>query len=142
MRLWYFELLPYLDDFHLVSQWRELLAIKGAIEKNGSPNHRLVNKVLDYTLGEFKAYCSKVLCELDKRGIKTQKAKRNEIWSWYSDKFKGEDFIEKDTLFEGWHDDRYLRQCYFNLEEKHDCGIVSDEAWGKIEEFYKERIKE
>ena len=65
MRLWHFRLLPYLDNFHIVAQWRELLAIKGAIDKNGTPKHRLVNMVLDYSIVEFVKYCSLVTLELD-----------------------------------------------------------------------------
>jgi uncharacterized protein (TIGR02328 family) len=68
MRLWHKDLLPYLDDFHIVSQYRELLAIKRAIDKNGTPNHRLVNKVLDYSIEHFKAYALLVKLELVKKG--------------------------------------------------------------------------
>ena len=70
MRLWSFQLLPFLDDFHIVAQWRELLAIKGAIDKNGTPNHRLVNKVLDYDIKDFIEYTSLVCYELNRRHIK------------------------------------------------------------------------
>lgn len=30
---------------------------------------------------------------------------------------------------------RYLTQCFFNLQEKYDCGGITDEEWGQIEEF-------
>ncbi len=33
MRLWHYALIPYLDNKHLVSQWREILAIKRQWEK-------------------------------------------------------------------------------------------------------------
>ena len=37
--------------------------------------------------------------------------------------------------FPGWHTDRYLLQCYFNLEEKYDCGMIPEYEWKPIEEF-------
>ena len=141
MRLWHYGLLPHLDDFHIVSQWRELLAIKGAIDKNGTPNHRLVNKVLDYTLRDFKAYCLLVVGEMDKRGISYQKSKLAEIYHWKCDLFNGEQSYFS-SMFEGWHSDRYLTQCYYNLQEKADCGIVSEKAWLEINKFYKENSNE
>ena len=140
MRLRHFGLLPYLDDFHIISQWRELLAIKGAIDKNGTPNHRLVNKVLDYTLSEFKQYCVKVVQELDKRNIKYIHSKKLEIWNWHSDLFAKEDFIYRKNPYNGWHNDRYLTQCYYNLQEKADCGIVSKVAWERIDKFYRKEM--
>ena len=35
-------------------------------------------------------------------------------------------------IFGDWHNDRYLMQCYYNLQEKHDCGGISDDEWQKI----------
>ena len=38
--------------------------------------------------------------------------------------------IEKDnTLFEAWHDKRYLLQCFYNLQEKFDCGGLTPDEW-------------
>ena len=43
-------------------------------------------------------------------------------------------------LFDGWHNDEYLRICYANLLEKHN-GIgksrVTDEEWQRLCEGYK-----
>lgn len=30
------------------------------------------------------------------------------------------------------HNQRYLQQCLFNLEEKYDRGIISQQGWEKI----------
>ena len=136
MRLWDFRLLDKLDDFHIVSQYRELLAIKRAIDKNGTPNHRLVNKVLDYSIGDFKAYTLLVQKELEKRGIKYIKKNIEEILNWKSNCFKNEKQNQSDLLYYGWHNHRYLTQCFYNLEEKYDCGIVSESAWKNISNYY------
>ena len=41
--------------------------------------------------------------------------------------------IKTDKMFEGWHDDRYLMQCYYNLQEKFDCGGIIFDEWKMIE---------
>lgn len=130
MRLWHYSLLPYLENQHIVSQWRELLAIKGAIDKNGTPNHRLVNKVLDYSIAEFKTYTILVVEELKKREIRFDKNKYLEIIRWESEHFTNK--AENEVLYASWHNKRYLRQCFYNLEEKADCGIVGKTAWDRI----------
>lgn len=142
MRLWHKDLLPYLDDFHIVAQYRELLAIKRAIDKNGTPNHRLVNKVLDYSLLEFKLYTIKVKEEMVKRNIKYIKSKFEEVMSWECDKFKPFKKGENKPLYFNWHNLRYLIQCFYNLEEKYDCGIVSKGAFKKINQFILDYTKE
>lgn len=140
MRLWHYQLLPYLDDFHIVAQWRELLAIKGAIDKNGTPNHRLVNKVLDYSISDFKFYTYLVKEEMVRRKIKFIAKKYIEIEDWDCELFNN--LHQSKKLYDNWHNTRYLRQCYYNLEEKHDCGIVSKGAWEKISQFYDKFLKE
>lgn len=139
MRLWHYELLDCLDDFHVVTQWRELLAIKGAIDKNGTPNHRLVNKVLDYPITDFKWYFIKVKEELVKRKIKYNNKKALEVYNWHCDKFAkptSYEWNKNEKPYEDWHNNRYLTQCYYNLQEKYDCGIVSKNAWQKVENKY------
>jgi hypothetical protein len=39
---------------------------------------------------------------------------------------------EREKLFKDWHNDRYLLQCYYNLQEKHDCGGISDDEWLRL----------
>lgn len=141
MRLWHKDLIPVLPKAQLVSQWRELLAIKGAIDKNGTPNHLLVNKVLNYSLMEFKMYATIVYHEMLFRGYKPSKIKYNELTSWECDKFNN----KSETcglVYETWHNIFYLRQCYFNLEEKYDCGGISQDEFDKIDDLYFDKTGE
>lgn len=48
MRLWHKNLIEVLPDKQLIAQWRELAAIAKKVILRGTPNHGLVNKVLDY----------------------------------------------------------------------------------------------
>ena len=59
-----------------MAQWRELSAIAGAIQKNGTPNHVLVNFVLDYNYDNFISYAYYIRQEMTNRGIRTM----NSVW--------------------------------------------------------------
>lgn len=32
-------------------------------------------------------------------------------------------------LFKDWHNERYLRQCLLNLQEKYDCDAIPEKEW-------------
>ena len=128
MRLWHKDLIPVLPREQLVAQWRECSAIAGAILKNGTPNHILVNKVLDYSIDHFINYSILIRAEMTRRGYKTMQSVEDKIVS-PNPNFNR---IPQAIMFEGWHNDRYFIQCYYNLQEKYDCGGISPEDWKKI----------
>ena len=127
MRLWHYKLIPVLPDKMLVSQWRECIAIKRQWEK-GTLKHRLVSYVKDYDKDYFMHYVNMVINELGARNIKYQSKYYTEI----------RDFCNPNYYIGGAyyreHNSRYLRQCYYNLQEKYDRGIVIEEEWDKIVE--------
>ena len=128
IRIWHKELIPVLPREQLVAQWRECSAIAGAILKNGTPNHILVNKVLDYSLDQFIQYSQMVRNEMTHRGYRTMDSVMKKIDSLTN----GHAECLPEHLYEYWHTDRYFLQCYYNLQEKYDCGSVSPEDWEKI----------
>ena len=71
MRLWHKDLIPVLPREQLIAQWRELSAIAGAIQKKGTPNHILVNFILDYDYDNFISYAAEVREEITNRGYRT-----------------------------------------------------------------------
>ena len=64
MRLWHKDLIKVLPRQQLVSQWRECCAIAGRLAKYGTPNHLLVNKILDYHPDHFVFYANLVVKEI------------------------------------------------------------------------------
>lgn len=56
MRIWHYELLPYLPDKQFKGQLRELVAIMHTWRDRGNTNHLLVNRVMDYDKGELTFY--------------------------------------------------------------------------------------
>ena len=129
MRLWHKDLIPYLPRQQLVSQWRECCCIARNIHENGTPNHILVNKILCYSPEDFNSYAGMVIAEMNKRGYSIDPER---FWRWRDNKH----FFGGDILFKGWHNRRYLEQCLMNLEEKYDCGGITNDEWAIIvEEF-------
>ena len=128
MRLWHKNLISALPREQLVAQWRELSAIAGNIQTKNTPNHILVNKVMDYPFDHFITYAKIVREEMTRRGYQT----RNSVWDkivalqpiWHT--------INFNSLYFDWMDNQYLRICYYNLLEKYLCGGIKEEDWKKI----------
>ena len=116
MRLWHYAILDYLPKAQLVSQWRECVCIAKSIHDNGTPNHILVNRIMDYPIEEFNTYCNLVVRAMLKRGynISSQSIEKLEE---YID-FRVESVDENKRIFEYWHDEKYMDICYWNLYEK------------------------
>lgn len=135
MRLWHKDLIDVLPRQQLLGQWRELCAIMRNIEAKGTQNHILVNKVLSYPPNHLNVYARAVADEMAKRGYRCDFSK----FSQHMEKHLGISFpVSVDKVFPNWHNDRYLRQCYYNLQEKHDCGGITDEEWQRVEDRCRE----
>ena len=129
MRLWHKDLIEALSKQQLVAQWRELSAIASNIKIKGYPNHILVDKVIGYSFDHFISYAHYVRTEMTKRGYKTM----DRVWQNIISVANGNyNILPKEELFPHWHNPRYLGQCYYNLEEKYDCGGISQEEFYKI----------
>ena len=128
MRLWHKDLIPVLPKNQLIGQWRELCLIAKNINEKGTPNHLLVNKIMNYPLSHLWKYGFLVMCEMDNRHYKCDFRK----FEKYFDKPYALATPSYEELFHNWHNNIYYIQCFFNLQEKHDCGGISDEDWIKI----------
>ena len=134
MRLWHVDLIPMLPDKQLQGQWRECCLIAKGLH-DGTLNHLLVNNVKEYPIEDFITYSMLVFQQMKKRG-------KNPIWERFgqytSDKTRIID-LEKE-IFPGWHNERYLRQCFYNLQEKFDCGGIPVSDWIVISETIYDKI--
>lgn len=138
MRLWHKDFISVLPREQLVAQWRELSAIAGAIKKNGTPNHILVNFVLDYDYDNFISYAAAVRSEMTSRGYKTMDSVWNKITNlkpeWHQLPLK--------EIYKNKMNQTYLTICYYNLSEKYLCGGISQDNWNSIYNKYRLLIKE
>lgn len=119
MRLWHTQLIPYLPREQLVAQWRELSAIAGAIEKKGTPNHILVNFVLDFDYDNFISYAYYIREEMTRRKYKTM----NTVWDKIVSLKPNYTLLPIEDVYKSKMDIVYLRICCYNLYEKHLCGM-------------------
>lgn len=126
MRLWHTKLIDALPREQLVAQWRELSAIAGAIQTKGTPNHILVNFVLDYPFDNFISYAKMVRDEMTKRGYRTMNAVWDKIVA-----LKPDYQIIENPYAEKMNSD-YFVICFYNLFEKYLCGGIKEEDWRKI----------
>lgn len=127
MRLWHKELIPFLPRQQIISQWRECCCIAKNIYINGTPNHILVNKIIDYDITHFISYTNLVIEEIRNRGYKINAS----IFLKYISKA---DYLQIPftNIYNGWHNNIYLRECLYNLEEKAMCGGISKIEWDII----------
>ena len=138
MRLWHKDLMPVLPRQQLLSQWREVCGIARDINADGTPNHLLVNRVLNYPEYHLRFYMQMVIRQMRDRGYNISQAAYKKCSAnlkqardkgiFPEHQMQNGNFI----LFDGWHNDIYLRQCLYNLEEKYICGGISNEEWQRI----------
>jgi uncharacterized protein (TIGR02328 family) len=135
MRLWHYDLLPYLPDAQFKGQLRELVAIMRDWRDKGATNHLLINKVMEYPKNDLVKYFIRYECVYHNRYNK-----------WLTDTCK--EFLEFDDksaqtkgCFDGWHNKEYLLVCMANLYEKHFFGVgnsrITDEEWERLIKGYR-----
>lgn len=132
MRLWHWQILEYLPKSQLLSQKRECDLIWKDIAQGKKTNHILINYIWDYAdyKVQLASYYNRLRVEFYNRGFK---------------------FIDKCGLlsyevlyshpFHKHHNDRYLLQCFYNLQEKYDRGQKNfdKETYLKLENFIREK---
>ena len=128
MRLWHTKLINVLPREQLVSTWRELSAIAGSIQKKGTPNHVLVNFVLEYDYDHFINYAAAIRSEMTKRGYRTM----NTVWDKIVSLKPNWKEIPFENIYKEKMNDEYLKICYYNLYEKYLCGGIKPEEWRLI----------
>lgn len=128
MRLWHKDLIPVLPRGQLVGAWRELSAIAGSIQTKGTPNHILVNFVLEYDYNHFISYAATVREEMTSRGYRTM----DSVWNKITSLKPSWNRLPLQQIYSDKMDQTYLIICYYNLYEKYLCGGIKEEDWNKI----------
>lgn len=91
---------------------------------------------MNYDKIYFMNYVIDVITEMDNRQLNYQSKYFYEICD-FCQTFGGSGLICYSE-----HNDRYLKQCYYNLQEKYDRGIITEEEeWQKIEDLFKSEVK-
>ncbi|MBR5823665.1 MAG: hypothetical protein IKY67_05950 [Paludibacteraceae bacterium] len=136
MRIWSWQLLPYLPDLQFKGQLRELVATMHDWRDKGKTNHLLINMVMNFSKEHLKEYFELYHLEYVRRYKKEINKNIVEEFNNF-DKSNNKDFV----VFYPWHNKEYLRVCMANLYEKHYMGIgksrITDEEWAILCEGYK-----
>lgn len=141
MRFWHKDLVSVLPNNLLAVLWKNCCGfVKGLYEtKNGKMYHDSAIKASKYNIGHLLLYANMVADEMENRGYKINIKNFDKYYMRLNLKEEVVPFYE--NLFEGWHNDRYLTQCYYILQEKFDNGVINENEWKLIESKYKKMIK-
>lgn len=130
MRLFHKDLIEVLPKQQLLGQWRELNSIYKKQDK-----HILINFIYDYDITDIIWYSTLVYDEMIKRGYKCDTNNFEKRYKMSMGLAKCVP-IPYDVIFKNKMNDRYLKQCLYNLQEKYDCGSITKEEWQKIEDKF------
>ena len=138
MRLWHYELLSYLPNSQLLSQKRECDLIWKDIANGKKTNHILINYIWEYEdyLKQLNIYYVLLKKEFEMRGIKFNPKHTMLKLDLV------ESYCSVSQPFKYHHNDRYLLQCFYNLQEKYDRGQKDFDMWTyrKLEKFIREKF--
>lgn len=114
MRLWHYELISFLPNSQLIAQKRECDLIWKDIAAGKQTNHILINYIWEYEdyKKELSLYYYLLKKEFDKRGFKFRICDDAYLLTEYN----------FDEPFKNHHNNRYLLQNFYNLQEKYDRG--------------------
>lgn len=131
MRLWHYELIRFLPKSQLLAQWRELNSIFKKQNK-----HILINYIYEYPKEDLYFYTLYVIQEFCNRNIHI-KSFKNQAEYFKDANIDMHKYILYKPVFVNHHNYRYLKQCYFNLQEKFDRHQkdFSVEQYDKLYEF-------
>lgn len=136
MRLWHYQLLPYLPDYQFHGQLRELIAIMHSWRDNGKTNSVIINRVMEYPKSELVKYFITYEAQYHKRYNKWL----TKHWEEFK-VFNDNNTDNKNTYSKDWHNKEYLRICMANLYEKHKFGKgksrITDEQWKVLCDGYR-----
>ena len=133
MRIWDYRLISVLPNAQLKAMRYE---IGDMIKQYPNIKNRLVSYANNYDIEYLFNYFIKVLDEFKRRNLNHSIAYDNEITKIVVTK-SPHPILNFQNLIYPEHNDRYLKQCYYNLQEKFDRKIISTEEWQKItDKFY------
>ena len=129
MRLWHIDIIPYLPDYQLSKQWKELDLIF-----RKQPKDILINYIYDYPKEYLLYYSNIVMKEVWKRHIMIHD------FTNYDEYFKDVVIKESDKFRYLQHNDKYFKLCFSLLYERYIRG-QKDYTEDKMEALVDEMIK-
>ena len=91
---------------------------------------------MDYPEWHFYHYARFVFLEMRKHGYKCDFDKFDRHTAGAAVIHVNHYYVDKTEIFPEWHNKRYLKQCYYNLQEKYDCDGITIDEWSEIHKYY------
>ena len=149
MKIWHKDLIKVLPRTQLIRLLKDCIRLAqfkmqyGNIttaDVRGSYPYSVL-RVNDYSIDDVLAYTKLVCDEIHKRLYSVSDKTMQELKHIYmvdallhtNDEEPPYLNIQYKDIFKGWHNKRYLKQCYYLLEEMYDCGVYSE---GDIEKAH------
>ena len=131
MRIWSKKLIPVLPTKQLKAMRYEL---GDMIKQYPNIKHPLVKFANNYDIAYLGQYYGCVLLEFNERNINRKETYDEGIICFVAmvTQMQPQEIMDNDLKFKE-DNIRYLIQCYYNLQEKYDRGIITQEEWNKIE---------
>lgn len=130
MRIWSKRLIPYLPTKQLKALRYEL---GDMIKEYPEIKHSLVKFANNYDCIYLYQYFLNTCHELELRDIPMWADYNENISELAISKSKVKGNVVKDDFTFTEDNNRYLKQCYYNLQEKYDRGIITKENFDLIE---------
>lgn len=134
MRIWSKKLIRVLPTAQLRSMRYEL---GDMIQQYPNIKHSLVKFANDYDCIYLLDYFMNTIVELSRRGMKMDSNYNIKIHAIAKEKCEHRYYPTKNYIFKE-DNDRYLKQCLYNLEEKATRNIILKEEWLKIYNEFKD----
>lgn len=141
-KIWHKDLIPVLPSKLLFILYQNLAnySLNPVVPKSVNPYKY---KLSLFNKSHFFNYCCEVYNELSKRLM-------DEATRWGVDEYSEVirvyvsdeekqigSSITHEELFDSWHNDRYLKQCYYTLEEMYDYELINSVEFERIKEKFK-----
>lgn len=82
---------------------------------------------MHYPLSDLNKYCNIVLVEMLKRSYNVTSQSIYKLEDYID--FTVDSDEQFSHPFNGWHNERYIIQCFYNLQEKYDNSGISEDEW-------------
>ena len=148
MKIWHTALVPLLPQWLLEKQWEDCLEIAKNLAMTGETGDPMVYPVIEYDFHHLDFYCGMVQDALAKHGVKVTKHVLNRLLKQAMErprKVRKRQTVIKipeqaSDVFRLWHTPHYFRQCFFQLEEMYDRGLISRDDWKPIAYLVYEQV--
>ena len=134
-RLWHKDMISVLPNNMVLDLWKDIRTLQKSMQRHHRIDYVNSRRLLEYKPSHFLAYTILVTKELSRRGIKPKQKSLDDFIDWIKSTGAFDTPVSDNLLLIHWHNDRYLKQCYYACQELYDCGVLTQEQLSPIREL-------